>query len=256
MKAIDIEQLVRWAYREELPKRDTVSSGAGTSWMVTGVRGTGTGLPPPAHHQWMGEAHSDAIEVEAAVGRLRDLAMDWADLRRLTLGAAGGALRFRDKTLPDGRTVLHPLDACLATLSMRPAALIVMHGRAATRPHCTDIPRIKRLRHELNGKVKVWRVDPDTGEQLFYRHPKTGIMTAEAAYDSHQRMRKGAACPVEYEPTHAQVARDRAEYLIWLAGLEVLAADLVGRLANHDPLPPAAPRRPWATMAASLLQAA
>jgi hypothetical protein len=57
--------------------------------------------------------------------------------------------------------------------------------------------------------------------------------------------KRGSYCPLRYDPESRIVLMGRAEYLVWWAALDYLAADLHGRLQSIEPLSPAALQCPW-----------
>src|SRR6266700_7331642 len=141
MKFVDIEKLLQWAYRDELPK-GTGSSGSGffapngfaqLGVMVdTSYRG---GLPAA-----MGECHPDAKRIEAAVARLpRNHAIDWSASRHALLGD-WAAIAERD-----------PLS--VASYSAR--ALVTMHAAMGTRPQwrMDDLRLVRRPQPRSSGHV-------------------------------------------------------------------------------------------------------
>jgi hypothetical protein len=57
----------------------------------------------------------------------------------------------------------------------------------------------------------------------------------------------GSYCPLAWEPKPEEIVRDRAEYAVWRAALDVLAHELAGgALASIAVLTASAPWRPWA----------
>src|SRR5215471_13375470 len=78
-QAVDIEQLLRWAYREELVKRVT-SSAEGlwdrlADWRFLGAA-VDLGTSSPQRYD-LGMPHPDAVTIENAVGRLPNAVINW-----------------------------------------------------------------------------------------------------------------------------------------------------------------------------------
>lgn len=142
-KELDVELLLRWAYRDELPKKGAVETSPG--WDAIGLGGPidDDGFRLPAY---LGEPHPDALIVERVVNAIESsVVIDMAE--SLTM------------LLPD-------LGAYASTASWNwgrphnPKALMIMHARMGTRPDwATEPPRLVRVQGG-NGKPVVNGVRP------------------------------------------------------------------------------------------------
>lgn len=251
---LDIEQVLRWAYRDELPKRVAVGpSFADMLRPPSADFGHDDGaVREPGHPAALGEPHPDALAIEAAVRNL-------ADWRGHTFGAddaAGLAWGFAGLNIDLE-------SAALEAVATMPAAIAV-HARAGARPKWSaGTPRPYRPKTP-NGKALVLieeafveiydkrrdrnRLVP-VAEMPGRRVPPgspTIIQTIAAPPLRSGLYRVGAYCPLEYRPDPVRLVRERAEWAAWRMGLQLLWENLEGRLETIAPLPPAAPWRPWA----------
>ncbi|MCC6172049.1 MAG: hypothetical protein IT481_08475 [Gammaproteobacteria bacterium] len=207
--AIDVELLLRWAYREELVKC-TTSSAEGL-WedirdyaFLGGVDTDGAG----AQRYDLGLPDTDAVWIERAVGSLQDLIVDWEASRHAVMGDLAELLTTRD------RLMLRPL---------KTAALVTMHARMGTRPNWRDrVPQPYPVPAAKGAVGRAAIVGECRGKNLYTT---------------------GSHCPLRWEPSPVVFALARAEYAAWHRGLCTLAETLV--LDRHVALPPRAPAQPW-----------
>lgn len=244
VRTIDVETLVQWAWRDELPKREGYCEGgtAGPGWRmerVDGGRPAGAGLP--AFREWMGAPHADALAIEAAALALEPRRIAWRDVLVALLGAAAPLVPIARGRDGEERPCLPSLVEC----QRQPAVLIAVHARLRSRPCFGDDQRVEPVRHLANGRPMVIMVDGETGEQLFDLDVRSGLPVARPAIDKAGRIRMGAACPVRLTPGLGAIARERLEWALWHDALMRLAAALDGRLSQWRALPPAAPAMPW-----------
>jgi hypothetical protein len=241
MEHADIEKLVQWTYRTELPKWEAVSGAPNArEWLGERVDGGRHDFDLPRYQEWMGAPHGDAMIIADAVQKVRPIVFEWSAALDLVLGPAASTIGLKRTA---GGVV--PTASILRDMTLDPRSLIITHGRLRSRPDISPSLKLAPRRHEANGKPVVWSVDPETGEQAFDLCPRTGRPLARAAYDKAARMRVGAACPVVYEPSLVMVARERLEYLVWWRGLYELAESLRGHMAEHHATAPAASPAPW-----------
>lgn len=244
-RARPIDDLVRWAYRDELPRDQTTSflrpDGFGFGWgSVARLGQLGQRVDEPDVRNRYGLApdwqsdrgpHPDAIAIHAAV----------QDLTGLTAAPPDGWDPIEDFGLPP-----------------REALPQIAKGLAAGRRSVPELVRISALI-----APPQWQFDPpglvpvtDRGQPKWFRtvtekRPhQDGYAHRRVEVDGFDRVarrpypdayRKHAWEPEE--PWHA--VRSRAEYELWHAALTLLTATLT--LAEHDPLPPSVPARPWET---------
>jgi len=246
-QGIDIEQLVRWTFREELSKRVT-SSAEGvwaqlTDWQLLGAAvDLGTRGPQRYDH---GVPHRDALVIEKAVAQLPDAVIDWeaealsvldellalVDPRKENNAPAATPERLRDTTTVgwtarSGRKITLQLGRprqVILVRSLRTSALVTMHGNAGTRPggH-SEMPRPQP-------------VPSDRGPN----HKLVGECKGRNWYST------GSYCPLRWEPCPITIAEARADYLAWWRGLDQLARSLAGQLEKFHPLRPGTSEMPW-----------
>lgn len=208
---IDIETLLRWAYREELPKREI---GGLTGWesdillLGTRVDDSYKESGEPGFPVAMGPPHPDALLIDHCVRQMEDVELDWAGSRDRIMGH-----------LAPYAPLDHP---ALRYMRFSPQAIITMHARMGTRP-VWDL-----------GRSRLHRVIGKNGK------PVVDGVTAGRRYAP------GASCPLRLDPSGPEIACARAEYAVWHASLVALVAES-RKLDDHAPQHPAAPPEPWRT---------
>jgi hypothetical protein len=253
-KPIGIEELLRWAYREELPKEQDCGGvgalGFGHAWgslteygeLLTVVDDPGScnrwGVVPDRGARV--EPHPDARMVAEAVLDLDQLELslpeEWEPLGDLgDLGVLGWACVARAL---DRLTVIGADGA--RALRTTPRRLVFKHAILGGCPVWeADVPEVK-LVCGANGRPKY-----------FVRNviSMADGIPLEIEADGWSKKARRPVCGaytkpyLEPDPTDAAVAR--GEYEIWRAALDILAEDLAGRLEAFDVMPSASPSRPW-----------
>jgi len=245
----DIEQLLRWAYRDELAKRVT-SSAEGlwdrlADWRFLGTGAVDLGTHGPQRYD-LGMPHPDAVTIEKAVGQLPDAVIDWdreapsvlgdllalADPRKKNNAPAASAVRmarcsttvgWRSRRGTQVRVELEPPRTVVLVRSLRTAALVTQHAHMGTRPDW--MPELPRPRHVPAARGSGPAIVGECRGRNWYS--------------------TGSYCPLSYEPSPISIAEARADYLAWWRGLDALAQLLAYRLEKFLPLRPAAFEMPW-----------
>jgi hypothetical protein len=267
---VDIEHALRWAYRDELPKRhggavprhalnervwSPYTYPAGYPEVSPSFREATGGGPSggyadgwsrdPGFPEALGEPHPDAFVIEAAVKGLEA----WAG-HGFGPDDAAGLMYGMDHMAVD-----HVQAGLEAVAAM--AGIVAVHARAGTRPRWSRHLPEPFPDTGQNGKPRV--LIDEVFVEKFDRHgmyyeptpdPPAGAITFIRAVPS-QHIRKdlyrpGAYCPLIYRPAPAGIVRERSEYSAWRVALDILYGELEGRLSSIAPLPAAAPWRPWA----------
>lgn len=212
MKKLDVEALLRWAYRDELPRRIGWSGGGGAvapgfQFADLGCRVDDWSHEPGFPVAMMGEPHRDAVAVEAAVNALCTFGIEWP--------------MARDWLAPDCGRFLADDEIMLAAMSFDLRTLVACRARIGERPD--------------------WRADPWRARRTIGPRNKPVVLgiTRQGRYEV------GACCPLIIEPDPREVVADRAVYSAWYEALVMLASDLANHLDAHIVTPPAAPARPW-----------
>lgn len=209
-RSIEIEQLLRWAYRDELAKRET--SSAEGIWDHIQEYGQNGGIDPghgaAQRYPHFGLPHPDAEAIERAVGSLEDQCIDLEASTDALMGDLSALLSRRD---------------VLSVRSLRTTALVTMHAYMSTRPDWyQETPRPQ------------W-IEPEKGPR---NRPKIiGECRARFLYTA------GSYCPLQWDPSPMAIALARLDYVAWHRGLVKLAETL--ELDAHQALPPAAKELPW-----------
>lgn len=251
MRIIDVEEALRWAYRDELPKAPRTGAGpmgVGEGWSAMAAFGqyltdiddqrNGFGCVPDFTATT--GPHPDAVAIFDVVQALDtigpvDMPEDWAPIPDLgELGPAGADVVQR------GLEKLISVDADgNERLRKTPRQLVEFHAMVGGRPEWVGDKPVRRLVME-HGKPKWFR---KVEIQCPGGHPY------EIEVDGRDPRRKRPfpdAYRKEYlDPDPAEVVYDRALYQVWHAALGVVAADLAGRLQDMRLIGPAAPAEPW-----------
>lgn len=235
-RVLDIEDVLTWAYRDELPKRRDEGGGGEPCSISPMFRGAALGTRidswsrEPGMPAALGDPHPDSLLVEAAVGELvafrdRPLGMEpgWlsSDFTGLAVDEAGALVRA-------GRTI-DLLVIVNAKLRRRP----LYDGRPTPGPTLLANNKPSVLAPELRSETAIGG-----------RTVKHEVLVATAAIRAGI-YRPGARSPVTWSPDPQSVTLERAEYAVWRAALVFLAERLEGQLASISVLSPSAPERPW-----------
>jgi hypothetical protein len=206
-RRLDVEKLLQWAYRDELPKQTT---GDLTGWERLILLGTNVDVSDreAALPIALGPPHPDALLIDHAVRQLPPVKLNWA---RMAKALMGHLLPYAPQT-----------DPCIQRLATSPAALVVSHAIMGSRPPWDLGPCVLRRILGKNGK------------------PVVDGITAGRRYGA------GASCPLQLEPEGAEIISARFEYAAWHTALVSLANES-WNMREHVALPPRAAPAPWIT---------
>ncbi len=251
-----IENLVRWAYRDELPKEGLGARrflrplAFGSPWAsVTKAGVLGTDIQEPDIRNRFGVTpdltaqtapHPDAVriwhEVQELGGLELDLPPDWYPLSDMgDLGPLGKA------------AVAKGLDAVALRSASGKRLLRQRYEPSYLVAHCAIMgapewrfpkPAMKLASHE-NGKPR-WFM-----RQMIETDGGPIEIEVDGFNQRAHRPHDGAYQKRHLDPDPAAAVEARAEYEIWLAALGLLVERLTGALDAHWPLPPEALPQPW-----------
>jgi hypothetical protein len=225
-KQVDIEALLTWAYRDELPKQ---SVGGLTGWERTILLGTRVDESNRDHDVELpvalGPPHPDALTLDHAVRSLEDMVLT-LPIARVLIGDLAPYLTREVVHQVVGRRAgyvvqerTEKVDA-VKHRSVSPTALVTLHAKLGNRPHW-DL-----------GPVRVSRVTGSNGKPVV-----NGITRG-------RRYANGAHCPLRLDPSPDHIIRARFDYAAWHGALTALATC---RMTEHQALPPRAAVEPWIT---------
>jgi hypothetical protein len=206
---IDIERLLQWAYRDELPKREI---GGLTGWesdillLGTRIDTSGYDRGEPGFPVAMGPPHPDALMIDYQVRALPEIKIDWEATSAILMGHLSSYVDVRD--------------FAISALGFELPALVQMHARMGTRPDW----RV--------GEIKLKRVNGANGK------PVVNGLTRGGRYGS------GAHSPLQLDPPATEIACARAEYMAWRSALQWLV-DEKWSLESYVVTAPAAAEAPW-----------
>lgn len=257
-----IEDVIAWAWREELPKAPVKASGPRDftpAWDKTGRFGELLSLvdlhgvnqwgavPDFSADSW---PHADAVAIGDAVVALDAYALelpeDWRPAPELDafggLGAKAVADAFRRMTRDDGKGNL--------TLRLKPSELVVRFAVLGVDVEAMRLDDVEQafVSHP-NGKARWFvasTVDTIVGVNAD-GSDRTAPETVELnGWDERRRTPKPGAYRkplLDPDPVAAIIAR--AEYEIWLSALESVREAVAGRLSDTTALPARAATTPW-----------
>lgn len=232
-RKIDIEKLLHWAVRDELPKGRAVTSnpwdiitqfGVLGTVVQTGGYGDGMGLVP-------GEPHDDALIVAQAVRELAQVARfrDIEQVRPLfgeLLGIAGEA------------------PSLILGATFDPQQLVVSCATRGERPKWKfEQPTASQMfAPVLNGRPRAMVYGTGAHGELVELKQNRGRKAQRELYD----LKMSPRSPLHWhDPSPLHIAECRAEWVTWHGALTRLAGALAGKLALFDVTPPAAAALPW-----------
>ncbi|MCJ2010845.1 hypothetical protein [Methylobacterium sp. J-092] len=219
---MDIEDALAWVYREELPKRrdgrgELGPQGYASISPMCKIYSLGRWVEnfsrEPGFLPAMGEAHPDALLIEAAVEELRSFQR-------------------------------HCFDGDLGLLTHLPAGLNEHAAMAQSMGQLFDLVRIKARLGSRPTFARTPEPSADvgnTGKSLIYV-VRNGVEQISGA-EGKDRYPTGAYCAIERESAKA-ILIERADYMAWRAAVDLLAHRLSGKLSSIGVLPPAAAQPP------------
>lgn len=214
---LDVERLLSWAFRSELPKQRVEGSWGYSSSPIASLVSLGVSVDrEPGFPAILGGPHPDALIIEQIVAGMGDDAIDWPLSRRAIMGGLAALVSDNDPRLT--RLVIG-----------RPG-LVGMHAKMGTRPHLSSRPVPEPVIGN-NGKPVVQYLAGD-GRLVEGRTRSRHYGTA-------------ARSPLRWFPEPAVIAFERIEYIVWHDALVALVDPLNDAMADHIALPPQAPARPW-----------
>ncbi len=259
-RSLDIEAALRWAFRDELPKREPCPIGA--SRMVRSLPQVASraevgetvtqrmmdrssnrfGVVPDLAGG--GEAHLDAVLIGRAVEDLDSheigVPPDWRPLAEM------------DDLSPEvTRLIQAAVDAISADVSsrtrlfgMKTSALVRRHALAGGAPVWdAQVPSVKVM-STPNGQPMWFVRRLQLSEAVDGRTVSEEV--EENGYNPRSKRPYGDAYRKTFlDPDPSEAILGRAEYEVWHAALDALCADLAPRLSSIRLLPSRRAARPW-----------
>jgi hypothetical protein len=240
-RVLDIEQVLQWCYRDEMPKR-SANDGSGASepssvspmfrWCAFGGRvdnwtrepGYPTALGPPHPDAQLIHDAVEALTVEDILPRIQDYA-------------------HRFGCNPPGVDV----EILAEQAANQVVALVQTRARLGARPDHGPDPEVLPVRSENGGKITVyWLEEGSVTARDGTVYP--GLKREVPVPDGKKRgghYPVGSYTKVKYLPGRVSLYTARAEYAAWHAALAILA-DRLDHLTSIQATYPNAARRPWA----------
>lgn len=247
-RKVDIEQLLQWAFLDELPKRHLNATGETGErfWRRMEQYGSlgGVDIDEPLasvqRYAYVGEPHDDAKAIEKAVGAFGSAAVDWESHHDLIVGELAGLINVND---------LRPLPLPTMAPDRGRATVAGHYDRDGGAPLRDERRRTLLIastnRTALVQKHAVFRSRPEwRHEDLTVEGVAAGRGFALVGECRGKNLyTEGSYCPLRYTPSPLQIVLDRADYLLWHQALTTLAETL--ELSEHEAIKPAASAAPW-----------
>ncbi|MCJ2086961.1 hypothetical protein MKK88_13315 [Methylobacterium sp. E-005] len=241
-RKMTIEEALRWAIRDELPKRRADSPIRGPRcasdpvWRMVAMGGPvdnwsrEPGMPPA-----MGDPHPDAITIEAHLQVLSET------MKRAAVGSASCPLDLSPYPVQVDLRGKASLDVMIsAVLDATPSWLVT--GAIRRPPEVGGGIEVEPAMSD-NGKITLWRTihkpcgeGPD-GKPWFTSHDEIATSKGDAR-DT------GLFCKLNYTRTGTEVVEEQLRYAYWHAALVYLVPALQF-LTSIEVLSPKAPIAPW-----------
>lgn len=257
MKTIAIDALLRWTYRDELPK-EHLSTGflrprgfgsPGAILIKTGRQGQTIDEPDVRNRFGVvpdftasNDPHPDATRVWMAVQELAkhdeiDLPDNWnpiPDLGDFGTLTGGAIVRGIAKACIRDRT-----GAVRTRETSSPHYLIGFHAIMGNAPDWTFPMPVEKIKRHQNGTPRYFVREKINvrGEDMDVEH--------EGFDKTAGRPKAGAYTKPYLDPDPADAVLDRIKYRIWHSACAFLAEDLAGRLDEHQVKELDLPGEPW-----------
>ncbi|WP_445490221.1 hypothetical protein [Rhodopseudomonas sp. RCAM05734] len=244
---IDVELALRWAWRDELSKRQT--SAAEAVWDRIDDFGRHGGVDVDGgggvQRYDFGVPDPDAEILERAIAELEPVVIDWGESLGLIAGDLAGLLSVNDFRRQ------HQPQPKAGWGKAGDRALRGWFGPGGERPQ-RDRPRDVMMVGTFNPKVLVtvhamgasrpdWREDDPMPGRVLSTNGKDAMV--EGKCEGRNRYSAGSYCPLEWDPSPLSIIQARADYVVWLEALHDLAASV--ELTKFTLLPPRAAVAPW-----------
>lgn len=233
MKTVDIEELLQWTYRDQMPKKDF------QPWDVISAVGelmtqSDDGRPGVTRYAALydGGPHPDALAVHDVVKRL-----DAINVRPTIEDPAALLSDMPDEVRAEAAPELQ-------RYSVNLSLLVMAHGTKCSRPSWeSEVPAKRPYTDSRTGKP-IWYALREVEGVFDEKHLEEVIV----GYDTKsKRVPRDAYQKFRFEPHVFLALSGRADYACWRASLVFLAEEFSapGLLKEHVVTGPEAPCWPW-----------
>jgi len=254
-RVMDIEAVLRWAYRDELPKaapaRAGLARGMSAAWssvesfveLLTVIDDNSFGVVPDLLSS--NGPHADAIAIFERVRALDDLEIelpdDWNPM--VDLGDLGDLGREAIARAIDAATIVDEQNR--RRLRRTPRRLVEKHAILGGCPDWEmEAPVAEVVRRGKTGQP-AWFVKETIWEEAFGGQRVARVVEVDGFSYTRRRPRPGAYQKTHLVPDPVPGLVERAEYEVWRAALDLLTEELSGQLESIDVRPSPRPHRPW-----------
>jgi len=241
-KRIDIEKLLHWAIRDELPKGRPVSADIGLA-IGRRLRQRAFSIARNLDHRpeidslgfVPGAPHEDAETVSDAVARLPTLVpiASEHDARHL---------------FGDWAAIAEPIIPSLMVSMFNSQSIVTSCAAMGTRPkwqfaHPAPYQMFAQAHGAGRPRAIVYGIDAD-GNRVELKRNEGRARKRDGEYTLAMSPRS----PLDWQrPEPLHIGECRAEYVAWHAALVSLAVALAGQLVEFEPVAPGAAAMPWIT---------
>jgi hypothetical protein len=236
-RKLDIELLLSWAYRDELPKQELAASAWDSIDHYCQNGGQSIDEDPwQAHlrsqrYAFIGKPHNDALYLDWFVNTLADQTIGWPSAKR-------SLLHHLEPYLTPAT------ESAIRKIRVQPAGLVRAHARMGTRPmwdlyYRFDPVLLKNKKPLVQYVDRHGRItDCHSGQRDYLRGGRCPLMLAISS--------RSGECGRLGDPLLTIVGA-RFEYLAWHTALRELVERVKasGGLADHEPIAPRAEQLPW-----------
>src|SRR3990167_1198981 len=271
-KSLPIDDLLRWTYRDELPKDNATAflrpDGFGFGWGAVSKAGkyladvqepdlrNRFGITPDLTSK--SQPHPDAARIWFEVQTISNFRIpeEWNPIADL-----GDLAHYGEAAIVKGldRLFLRAVPAASASLVSTRSAAGDRRRAGGTLVLLRAPPELIQKFAILGGcppweaeKPEFCTVKSKNGRPAWFINEDVTVdgesieVETRNGLDPKRRLPKaGAYLKHYYDPDPADVVEARAEYEIWHAAISAVAEGLAGRLEEYEPLPPSLPIRPW-----------
>lgn len=248
---LDIELVLRWAYVDELSKRQ--SSAAEGIWDhildYTNHGGVDSGRGAAQRYAHFGLPDPDAERIERAVAAMDDMVIDWNSHFEELAGDLAGLISINDLSpRRDSGQNAAPNPGWGDAGNRALKAFFGSKGAEPVRDRPRDVLMLEGIKtkvlvtiHAIKGTRPEWRDEEPYPLMTPAARGTSAMIVGECR--GKNLYTAGSYCPLNWMPSPLTIVTSRMQYFAWHQGLGRLAETLL--LEKFIALPPKAPRSPW-----------
>lgn len=248
--SMDVEALLRWAYVDELSKRQT--SAAEGIWRhmedYANHGGIDNGHAAAQRYCHFGLPDADAERVEVAVSALPDTVIDWGRHFEEIAADLAGLISINDLSPQGDMSRLGPKVGWGGAGTKALKAFFGDAGAQPVRDRRRDVLMVGGFKtgvlvttHAIKGTRPDWDDEQPRPQMTPMPRGPNAMIVGECR--GKNLYTAGSYCPLVWSPSALTIISGRIEYFSWYQGLVRLSDTLA--LERFEVLSPKAPRLPW-----------